>query len=191
LKRPRIKCTDCGEFVVHYEKGVANVYYKAPRRPKDAPREDLMDSWLNSYQYFLFRRVLFGLEVYSREEIRSLSSQKKKRILAVQRRAGEAINLFKQRVLNEKSTSLLRRLFYFSSKTESKDSLTKAFISIKETDPDFRCDLPLEHLGIRRMDIARELVKNNCLPYNFWNLTIKDDPRMTRLMAKQEPLDQK
>ena len=185
-KRPRqrIRWTDFGDFSVHFGDGVVNINNRSARNLTESSIAQVMDSWLNSYQYFLFRRAIYGLEVYSQEELRYISSQKKKRIMHVHQHALDVINLFKQRVLSEKANRILGKVLY-----SSRD--IKVFISINETDPEFQCELKLESLGIQRMDIARELVEKKCLPYNFWDLTTKDDPRMIKLRAKQEPLDQK
>jgi hypothetical protein len=185
LKRPRIKCTDYGDFSVHFGDGVANIYNKVTRAYVVIKKENTGDSWLNSYQYFLFRRCLFGLEVYSQEEMRYISSQKKKRILAVHKHAMEVINVFKQKLLTEKTNKILGKLLPNSKSIQ-------VFISVcNETDPEFDCSIPLEKLGACRMDIAKELVVQKCLPYNFWDLTLNDDPRMIKLKAPQEPLDKK
>ena len=139
--------------------------------------------WFNSYQYFLFRRALYGLEVYSQEELRYISSQKKKRIKAVHKHAQQTLNLFKQRMLIEYTNKLLTELFFNSKEV-------KVFVSTySEPDPDFICSLPLEKFGINKKDIAKELVDRKCLPYNFFELTPNDDPRVAKLKSPQSPID--
>jgi len=66
----------------------------------------------------------------------------------------------------------------------------KVFVSTySEPDPDFICSLPLEKFGINKKDIAKELVDRKCLPYNFFELTPNDDPRVAKLKSPQSPID--
>jgi hypothetical protein len=56
---------------------------------------------LNPKQHFLFKRVVHGLNVYSQEEVQTMSPAKKKRITKVWKRGQLEINLLKQTVCNE------------------------------------------------------------------------------------------
>lgn len=177
-----VRWTNYGDFSVHYRPGVANINSKVKREFVEMPT-DKENEWFNSYQYFLFRRALYGLEVYSQEELRYISSQKKKRIKTVHKHVQLTLNLFKQRMLIEQTNSLLSRLF-----PNSKD-ITVFVATYMEPDPEFICTVPLDKFGITKMDIAKELVDKKCLPYNFFDLTVNDDPRMIRLKSPQDPID--
>lgn len=181
-KKDLIRWTNYGDFSVHYRPGVANINSKVKREFVEmTPKEE--SEWFNSYQYFLFRRALYGLEVYSQEELRYISSQKKKRIKAVHKHVQETLNLFKQRLLIECTDAILTKLF-----PNSKD--IQLFVSTySDPDPDFICGVSMEKFGITKKDIAKELVDKKCLPFNFFELTVNDDPRMVKLRAAQEPID--
>lgn len=181
-KETQLRWKNYGDFSVHYGKGVAVINNRSKKTWVEIQRKEEND-WFNSYQYFLFRRCLYGLDVYSQEEMRYISSQKKKRILKVHRHSLDIINLFKQRIVVDYTNQMLDKLF-----PNSPDA--KLFISsCSEIDPDFQCTIPLEQLNITRKDIARELVSKKCLPYNFFELTIHDDPRMIKLKRPQEAID--
>jgi hypothetical protein len=181
-KNDHVRWTNYGDFSVHYRPGVANINSKVKREFLEMPPKEESE-WFNSYQYFLFRRALYGLEVYSQEELRYISSQKKKRIKAVHKHVQETLNLFKQRLLIKYTDAFLTAVF-----PNSKD--IKLFISTySEPDPEFICGVSMEKFGITKQDIAKELVDKKCLPYNFFELTVNDDPRMSRLKAPQTPID--
>lgn len=181
-KKSEVRWTSCGDFSVHYRPGVANINSKVKREFVEMPPKEESE-WFNSYQYFLFRRALYGLEVYSQEELRYISSQKKKRIKSVHKHVQKTLNEFKQKLLINYTDRLLTALF-----PNSED--IKLFVSsYSEPDPDFICSVSMEKFGITKKDIAQELVDKKCLPYNFFELTVNDDPRMIKLKSPQEQID--
>jgi hypothetical protein len=181
-KNNDVRWTNYGDFSVHYRPGVANINSKVKREFVEMPEKEESE-WFNSYQYFLFRRALYGLEVYSQEELRYISSQKKKRIKAVHKHVQQTLNVFKQKLLIQHTNGLLTKLF-----PNSED--IKVFISTySDPDPDFICGVSMEKFGITKKDIAVELVEKKCLPYNFFELTVNDDPRMIKLKSPQGSID--
>jgi len=56
----------------------------------------------NAYQNFLYKRALFGLSVYSKEEIDAMHYAKKKRIAGVHLRAQKVLNICKKENIIEK-----------------------------------------------------------------------------------------
>jgi hypothetical protein len=142
--------------------------------------------WFNPYQYFLYRRCLNGLNIYTPDELRHMSSQKKNRIKSVHARSIEVLNLLKQRVMIKITNKIILN---FTGEERSQDGFVKDFLSHVEVDPEYSCVFTFEQLKIDRKMIALELVDKKCLPSNFSELTINDDPRMIKLRAPQEPLD--
>ena len=61
----------------------------------------------NGYQNFLYKRALFGLAVYTQEELEKMHTDKKKRIQKVHSRAQHILNLWKQELANQWVTALL------------------------------------------------------------------------------------
>ena len=51
-------------------------------------------------QNLLYKRAMFGLNIYSKEEIQQMHWQKRKRIKKVQIRAQKELNLWKQELVN-------------------------------------------------------------------------------------------
>jgi len=119
---------------------------------------------LNNYQNFLYNRVMFGLSVYSQEEIRDMHWEKRKRIVKVQKRAKEVLNVWKQQIANVMTMRFFERVF---PKTE----FTAYFIeTVNDVDPKFNGTLDLKLLGITKKDIVNKLITEGILPNNFYQL---------------------
>ena len=69
----------------------------------------------NPQQNFLYKRVLFGLSVYSEEELTKMHWDKKKRILKVHSRAQTVLNIWKHQLSNQWTADLLTSLFWNSN----------------------------------------------------------------------------
>ena len=106
---------------------------------------------------------------------------KRKRILKNHIHSMEVLNLLRQQKIIEHSNELIAKMF-------TRGSWTKEILSMKETDVDFKCSLKFEDLGITRREIAHELVKHNCLPGRFFELTIYDDPKVKKLKKEIDVL---
>ena len=66
---------------------------------------------LNSYQHFLFKRVLHGLNVYTKEEVKKLHWDKKRRISKVWKRSQREINAWKQTITNKRVNGFFAKTF--------------------------------------------------------------------------------
>jgi hypothetical protein len=119
----------------------------------------------NEKQNFFYKRALYGLKSYAPEEWEKIPGVKKKRIIKVNKRAQEILNIWKQELVNEKYNSLLKSVFFHSK-------LINDFISEfgKETDPEYICTVSFKELNLTKKDIAQKLVSEKVLPVNFFEL---------------------
>jgi hypothetical protein len=119
---------------------------------------------LNNYQNFLYNRVMFGLSVYTQDEISNMHWEKRKRIVKVQKRAKEVLNVWKQQLVNMMTANFFTKMF---PKTE----FTKYFVSnIDNTDPKLNCIVDFKALGITKKEIVTKLISEGILPSNFYQL---------------------
>lgn len=125
---------------------------------------NLSYSKLNSYQHFLFKRVLHGLNVYSAEEIEALHWDKKRRISKVWRRSQKEINEWKQIICNKKINDLIRNTFFGPT--------AESIISIPEDEvlDDYNNTFTLKDLGIMYEDLILRFMSKGLLPKNFFTL---------------------
>jgi hypothetical protein len=117
----------------------------------------------NAYQNFLYRRALYGLNVYTPEEIQKMHGDKKKRIVKVHKRAQALINLVKQQCLTSMTNNIFRK-FYNSP-------LAKEICSNEVLDSEIKCTIDFKDLKLSKETIIQKLVNNNILPKNFYELT--------------------
>lgn len=178
-----IKWTRCNGFRLHDSHGgnvVSVDNYGSPERSNRDQRSE--NFFLNSYQYFLYRRCLFGLDVYPKEEIELMGKFIKGRIMRIHYKSLEVLNLFRQRVLIAITDKLVRDMF-------SQWTRAEFLLGRTEPHPKFKCELSFSSLGITREKIARELVDKTCLPSDFYSLTVLDDPRAKMLINAKESLN--
>lgn len=116
-------------------------------------------------QNFLYRRALFGLSVYSEEELSMMHSDKKKRIVKVHSRTQNVLNLWKQSLVNTMVNSIFNSMFYHSS-------LAKQIVEKfgDETDPTYISRIDFKSLGVSKKDIITKLMEEKILPVNFYEL---------------------
>jgi len=126
---------------------------------------------LNSYQHFLFKRVLHGLNVYSKEEIETLHWDKKRRISKVWRRSQREINAWKQIICNKKVNDFFRATFHGPT--------AEYIISVPEDEilEDYNNTLSLKDLGISYEDVILRFMSKGLLPKNFFTLKANDNQK--------------
>lgn len=124
-------------------------------------------SKFNPTQHFMFKRVLHGLNVYSKEEITSMHWDKKRRIKKVWRRGQNAINQWKQIISNKKLHIFLNVTF------GERSSLVKEILDVPvtEVDDSYINKASLKDLGITYEDLILRFMSIGLLPKNF--LTVK------------------
>jgi len=119
---------------------------------------------LNPYQHFLFKRVLHGLNVYSKDEIGKMHWDKKRRIKKVWQRGQNELNMWKQVICNKRSNQI------FSIFTNSQ--LAKDFVatSVNDVDLTYKNKLTLKDLGLTYDDLMLFYMSKGLLPKNFLSL---------------------
>lgn len=118
-----------------------------------------------SYQNFLYKRALFGLSVYSADELSKMHWDKKKRIQKVHSRTQNLLNLWKQEIVNSTVNKIFSTVFHHS--TLAKDIVEK-FGS--DTDPSYISRVNFKDLGIDKKQVVTKLIKEKILPANFYEL---------------------
>lgn len=119
---------------------------------------------LNNYQNFLYNRALFGLAVYSQEEIKEMRWDKRKRIIKVHKRAQSVLNIWKQQIVNQLSTQFFVTWF-------PNQSITQRLIeTTNDTDPEYVNKMSFKTLRITKAQVVSKLVAEGILPPNFHEL---------------------
>lgn len=146
-------------------------------------KKDLPDlSLLSEYQNFLYKRAMFGLSVYQKEEIKEMRADKRKRIQKVHRRTQTVLNTWKQEIIINRTNVVFRKLFPKSSITHSLHQ------NFSEADPKYVNNMTFKSLRITKDQIVRKLIEEKILPINFFDLKSQSSP--TQLMKEKElPLD--
>ena len=119
---------------------------------------------LNSYQHFLFKRVLHGTNIYNKEELNKMHWDKKRRITKVWKRAQSEINRWKQSICNESANSFFK-VFYNS--VLAKEILD---IPVSETCDEHKNTISFKDLGIKYEDVILLFMGKGLLPRNFLSL---------------------
>lgn len=117
------------------------------------------------YQNLLYKRALFGLTVYTEEELKTMNPEKKERIKKVNRKAQQVLNIFKQEIVNNTCENIF--LILVPKSEFAKKMLTSEKIG---TDPNFINILNLKDLGINKIRIVNRFIKEGLLPSNFFEL---------------------
>jgi len=130
----------------------------------------------NSYQNFLYKRVLFGLSVYEKDELTVMHWDKKNRINKVHKHAQKVMNIWKQQIINNITNSFLTT--YFGNSSFVKDLITNHG---NTTDDKFVNIIEFKNLGISKKDIINKLIIEKILPHNFYKLKpLKKDGNLSR-----------
>ena len=120
----------------------------------------------NAYQNFLYKRAMYGLSVYSSEELERMRPEKKARIKKVHFRCQQVLNIWKQQICNEFTNKLLMRLF------PNRALAQLFFVTHKDViDPGFMNTLNFKDLGISKKQIVDKLIIEGVLPKDFYSLT--------------------
>lgn len=116
---------------------------------------------LNQNQHYLFKRVLHGFKIYTKEELLLMHRDKKKRISKVWQRGQEVINCWKQEICNREANKIL------SIFTNSKLALKLIKIDPKDTDSTYINKMSLKELKINYEDVIIKFIIEGLLPKNF------------------------
>ena len=154
-KESRVQSTHYAGRLSEYQ-----LYGNPDRRFAEYERDEF-----NAYQNFLYKRALFGLTIYSADELSIMHWDKKKRIVKVHTRTQNVLNLWKQEIINSSVNKVLSSLFYHSRFVKE---MVEKFGS--DTDPNYISKVSFKDLGITKKDIVTKLMEEKILPVNFYEL---------------------
>lgn len=120
------------------------------------------DSYSN-YQNYLYKRALYGLSSINQEELDTMCSKKKQRIINVYKRAQVVLNTLKQQATIGYTNFLFKTLFPNSP-------ITQFLLTETETDTTFKNTLNFKDLGIDKSQIIAIFIAEGVLPKNFLSL---------------------
>ena len=117
----------------------------------------------SQYQNYLYKRALYGLDALSQQELATMCSKKKQRIINVYKRAQVVLNKFKQELTIKYTNLLFKTLF-------PKSPITDILLSQTETDEKFKNTLTFKDLNISKEQIISIFIAEGILPKNFLSL---------------------
>lgn len=121
----------------------------------------------NEYQNELYSRVMYGLSVFSKEELELMHWEKKKRINKVHVRTKEVLNIWKQEITNSLFQRIFRPIFSINNRDFARDLI---YLYGSETDPEIKVNISFKTLGVSKKQIIAKLIEKNILSKNFYEL---------------------
>ena len=115
------------------------------------------------YQNYLYKRALYGLDSLSVEELNTMCSKKRSRILNVYNRGQLVVNKYKHQVTKKLTDKLLGSLFPNSS-------LISEIIKYEDIDNNYKNTLTFKDLSIEKDLIVDLFINEGILPKNFLSL---------------------
>lgn len=117
------------------------------------------------YQNFLYKQALFGLTVYTEDQLKKMAHEETLAVKKLHEKAQMVINLWKQQIVNKLSNKLFRDFFPDS---ELSIQFRRKFTF---TDPSIRNTISLKSLRIGKEEVVEKLIREKVLPQNFYELT--------------------
>ena len=121
----------------------------------------------SKYQNYLYKRALYGLNSFEKEEVLKMCSKKKRRINNVYIKAQNVINILKQKITIKYTNDLFTSLFPNSQ-------LTKELVNNFDVDVNFKNSLTFKDLRLNKDHIITIFIAEGVLPKNF--LSLKEEP---------------
>ncbi len=131
----------------------------------------------SQYQNYLYKRALYGLNALSEQELATMCSKKKQRIVNVYKRAQVVINKLKQEFTIRYTNFIFKTLFPNSP-------LTDSLLACTEFDDKFKNTLTFKDLDITKEDIITIFIAEGILPKNF--LSLNKDPNQLPKLKNQK-----
>jgi len=131
----------------------------------------------SSYQNYLYKRALYGLDALSQEELANICSKKKQRIISVYKRAQIVLNTFKQRLTIAYSNHIFETFF-------PKSPITQFLLADNEIDEKFKNTLTFKDLNISKDQIISIFIAEGVLPKNF--LSLQHSPNQLPRLKNQQ-----
>jgi hypothetical protein len=123
-------------------------YQTTPNTNNGVSYQPITYTSLNSIQNHLYHRALYGLSVFSQEEIMTMNKEKRKRILKVHKKTKKILNTMKQEIVVAMSNNFFANIFPKSPIT--KDLLEKWG---NDTDPELKCNISFKDLKISKQTV--------------------------------------
>jgi hypothetical protein len=117
----------------------------------------------NQYQNYLYKRALYGLSALTQDELSTMCSKKKQRVINVYKKAQVVINKLKQQTTISYTNFIFETLF-------PKSPITQALLAETETDVTLINKLNFKDLGIEKSQIITIFIAEGVLPKNFLSL---------------------
>lgn len=128
------------------------------------------------YQNYLYKRALYGLDAITEQELVTMCSKKKQRIINVYKRAQTVLNIYKQKLTIKYSNEIFQ--FFFPN-----SSITQSLTENVETDEKFKNTLTFKDLKVSKDDIIAIFITEGILPKNF--LSLKEAPVNLPMLKNQ------
>jgi hypothetical protein len=124
----------------------------------------------SEHQNFLYNRALFGLSIYTPEEVVIMAAEKRKRIIQIHKKTQKILNLWKQEIVNILANKIFTDIF---PDTE----ITKCFVEKHgiQGDPEYINNMSFKELRITKEHIIAHLIEHKILPKNFNELNQLQD----------------
>lgn len=132
----------------------------------------------STHQSFLYNRALYGLSIYTPEEVVIMTPEKRKRILQIHKKTQKILNLWRQEIVNTLANKLFTDIF---PNTEITNCLVKVFGTAG--DPEYINNMSFKTLKITKEQIVQKLIESKILPKNFNELNQED--HASRISSKR------
>ena len=127
------------------------------------PKQTLIYTKLNPTQHFLFKRVLHGLKMYTKDETDKMHWDKRRRIIKVWKKGQNILNELKQFVSYKKMQPIFR---IFTKSELGREIYETPF----EYLPDYKNKMTLKELGLTYEDLIIKFIGKGLLPKNYLSL---------------------
>ena len=117
----------------------------------------------SEYQNYLYKRAIYGLNALNEEELATMCSKKKQRIVNVYKKAQVVINKLKQQVTIQYSNFLFKTLF-------PESPITAFLLADTEVDEKMINKLTFKDLKIKKEQIIAIFISEGVLPKNFLSM---------------------
>lgn len=117
----------------------------------------------NTYQNYLYKRALYGLDSLSVDELNTMCSKKRSRIINVYNRTQVVVNKYKHQVTKQLTDKLLTSLFPNSA-------LISELCNYDDVDNNYKNTLTFKDLCIQKDALVELFITEGILPKNFLSL---------------------
>ncbi len=143
---------------------------KSKPRDLSSPNSRFEKDLFNDMQNFLYKRAIFGIKVYTDEQLSKMNHDKKRRVVKVHKRCQTILNIWKQELCNDFTNRIFEKLF-------PRPEMSKFFYVTNRntTDLEFMNTLNFKEMGISKKQIVDKLIVEGVLPKDFYNLKNNED----------------